>query len=123
VPPALVAALLLRGLGAAWTILAIRCADSCLLRTSVDRNNDGHPDFRIVYFAALRGPDVEARHKVLWFFGGCMRLTMFAGAIRPGAAQTIAPEARAVIQQILVARAAHMVVPRGGSTPAPSAPR
>jgi len=57
----------------------------------------------LYFYIALRGPDVEARHKVLWFFEAALAaaiITMFAGAIDLALPHTIAPEVRAVIQQI-----------------------
>ena len=72
-------------------------------------HNDGHHRDRIVYFyITLRGSDVEARHKVPWFFEAALAaaiLTMFAGAIDLALA-TRYPQARAVISKFSVLRAA-----------------
>jgi len=57
----------------------------------------------LYFYITLRGPDVESRHKVLWFFEAALAaalITMFAGAIDLALPHTIGPEARAVIQQI-----------------------
>ena len=58
----------------------------------------------IVYFyITLRGPDVEARHKVLWFFEAAIAAaitTIAAGALDLTLGQSITPGARAVIQLI-----------------------
>ena len=58
----------------------------------------------IVYFyITLRGSDVEARRKVLWFFEAALAaaiLTMFAGAIDLALPDSTTPNVRAVIQQI-----------------------
>ena len=58
----------------------------------------------IVYFyITLRGPDVEARHKVLWFFEAAIAAaitTIAAGALDLTLGQSITPAARAVIQLI-----------------------
>jgi hypothetical protein len=57
----------------------------------------------IYFYLTLRGPDVEARRKVLWFFEAALAaaiLTMFAGAIDLALPHSTAPDVRAVIQQI-----------------------
>ena len=58
----------------------------------------------IVYFyITLRGPDVEARHKVLWFFEAAIAAaitTIAAGALDLTLGQSMTPGARAVIQLI-----------------------
>jgi hypothetical protein len=59
----------------------------------------------IVYFyITLRGSDIEARHKVLWFFEAAIAAaitTMFAGALELVFGQSMTPGVRAVIQLIL----------------------
>jgi hypothetical protein len=58
----------------------------------------------IVYFyITLRGPDIEARHKVLWFFEAALAaaiITMFAGALDLALGDSMTPNARAVMQLI-----------------------
>jgi hypothetical protein len=58
----------------------------------------------IVYFyITLRGSDIEARHKVLWFFEAAIAAaitTIFAGAIELVFGQSMTPGVRAVIQLI-----------------------
>jgi hypothetical protein len=59
----------------------------------------------IVYFyITLRGSDIEARHKVLWFFEAAIAAaitTISAGAIELVFGQSMTPGVRAVIQLIL----------------------
>lgn len=58
----------------------------------------------IVYFyITLRGPDIEARHKVLWFFEAALAaaiLTMFAGALDLALGDSLSPDVRAVLQLV-----------------------
>ena len=58
----------------------------------------------IVYFyISLRGPDVEARHKVLWFFEAAIAAaitTILAGAIELAFGNVLTPDVRAVIQLV-----------------------
>jgi hypothetical protein len=58
----------------------------------------------IVYFyITLRGPDVEARHKVLWFFEAALAAaitTIAAGALDLTLGHAITPDVRAVIQLV-----------------------
>jgi hypothetical protein len=58
----------------------------------------------IVYFyITLRGQDVDARHKVLWFFEAALAAaitTIAAGALDLTLGRSITPEVRAVIQLI-----------------------
>jgi len=68
----------------------------------------------LYFYITLRGSDVEARHKVLWFFEAALAaaiLTMFAGAIDLALGDSITPNVRAVIQQIFgITRGLAMVV-------------
>ncbi len=57
----------------------------------------------LYFYITLRGPDVEARRKVLWFFEAAIAaaiITMFAGAIDLALPDSTTPDVRAVIQQI-----------------------
>ena len=57
----------------------------------------------LYFYITLRGPDVEARHKVLWFFEAALAaaiITMFAGATDLALPHSTTPDVRAVIQQI-----------------------
>jgi hypothetical protein len=58
----------------------------------------------IVYFyITLRGPDIEARHKVLWFFEAALAAaitTIAAGALDLALGNSMTPAVRAVIQLI-----------------------
>ena len=58
----------------------------------------------IVYFyITLRGPDIEARHKVLWFFEAALAAaitTIAAGALDLTLGHSMTPDVRAVIQLI-----------------------
>ena len=57
----------------------------------------------LYFYISLRGPDVEARHKVLWFFEAALAaaiITMFAGALDLAVGDSMSPNVRAVIQLI-----------------------
>jgi hypothetical protein len=57
----------------------------------------------LYFYITLRGPDVEARHKVLWFFEAALAaamITMFAGALDLALGDSMIPDVRAVIQLI-----------------------
>ena len=57
----------------------------------------------LYFYITLRGSDVEARRKVLWFFEAALAaaiLTMFAGATDLALPDSTTPDVRAVIQQI-----------------------
>src|SRR3954470_10980999 len=57
----------------------------------------------LYFYITLRGPDIEARHKVLWFFEAALAaaiLTMFGGALDLALGDSMTPDARAVIQLI-----------------------
>ena len=57
----------------------------------------------LFFYITLRGPDIEARHKVLWFFEAALAAaltTIAAGAIDLTLGNSITPDARAVIQLI-----------------------
>ena len=58
----------------------------------------------IVYFyITLRGPDVEAKHKVLWFFEAAIAaaiVTIFAGAIDLALGDSLTQDVRSVMQLI-----------------------
>jgi hypothetical protein len=57
----------------------------------------------LYFYITLRGPDVEARHKVLWFFEAALAaaiITIFAGAIDLALPASVPPDVRAVIQQV-----------------------
>jgi len=67
----------------------------------------------LYFYITLRGSDVEARHKVLWFFEAALAaaiITVFAGAIDLALPDSTTPNVRAVIQQIFgIARGLIMV--------------
>jgi hypothetical protein len=57
----------------------------------------------LFFYITLRGPDVEARHKVLWFFEAALAMaitTVIAGAIDLTMGSSMTPNVRAVIQLI-----------------------
>jgi hypothetical protein len=57
----------------------------------------------LYFYITLRGPDVEAKHKVLWFFEAALAaaiITMFAGAIDLALPDSTTANVRAGIQQI-----------------------
>jgi len=57
----------------------------------------------LFFYITLRGPDIEARHKVLWFFEAALAaaiLTMFSGALDLAIGNSMTPNARAVMQLI-----------------------
>jgi hypothetical protein len=57
----------------------------------------------LYFYITLRGPDVEARHKVLWFFEAALAaaiITMFAGALDLALGNSVRPDVRTVIQLI-----------------------
>lgn len=57
----------------------------------------------LYFYISLRGPDVVARHKVLWFFEAALAaaiITMFAGALDLALGNSVTPDVRAVIQLI-----------------------
>jgi len=106
-PPLQEAATFLLHPAAAWTISAIATAVILLMA-------DRHvfvpmwmaiTAIGIVYFyITLRGSDVDARHKVLWFFEAALAAaitTIAAGALDLTLPHSITPDFRAVIQLIL----------------------
>jgi hypothetical protein len=57
----------------------------------------------LYFYITLRGPDVEARHKVLWFFEAALAaaiITMFAGALDLALGDSMTPTARSVMQLV-----------------------
>ena len=105
-PPLRQAAAFLLHPAAAWIISATACAVILIaadIRVFV-------PIWMVItavgilyFYITLRGPDVEARRKVLWFFEAALAaaiLTMFAGAIDLALPPSVSPDVRAVIQQI-----------------------
>jgi len=57
----------------------------------------------LFFYLTLRGPDVEARRKVLWFFEAAIAVaitTIAAGALDLTLGRSISPDVRAVIQLI-----------------------
>jgi len=68
----------------------------------------------LFFYITLRGPDIEARHKVLWFFEAALAaaiITMFAGALDLALGDSMTPDVRAVIQLIFnIATGITMVV-------------
>ena len=57
----------------------------------------------LFFYITLRGPDVEARHKVLWFFEAALAAaitTIIAGAIDLTMGDSMTPNVRAVMQLI-----------------------
>jgi len=57
----------------------------------------------LFFYITLRGADVEARHKVLWFFEAALAaaiITMFAGALDLALGESMTPDVRAVMQLI-----------------------
>jgi hypothetical protein len=90
----------------AWAISATATA-------AIAVNPDGHmfiPMWMAItatgilfFYITLRGPDVDARHKVLWFFEAALAgaiITMFAGALDLAIGDSMTPNARAVMQLI-----------------------
>jgi hypothetical protein len=57
----------------------------------------------LYFYITLRGSDVVARHKVLWFFEAALAaaiITMFAGALDLALGNSLRPDVRAVVQLI-----------------------
>ena len=57
----------------------------------------------LFFYITLRGPDIEARHKVLWFFEAALAAaitTIAAGALDLTLGQSMTPDVRAVIHLI-----------------------
>ena len=57
----------------------------------------------LYFYITLRGPDIEARHKVLWFFEAALAAaitTIAAGALDLALGHSMTPDVRAVIQLI-----------------------
>ncbi len=57
----------------------------------------------LYFYITLRGPDAEARHKVLWFFEAALAaamITMLAGALDLALGDSMSADVRAVIQLV-----------------------
>jgi len=57
----------------------------------------------VFFYITLRGSDIEARHKVLWFIEAALAaaiITMFAGALDLALGDSMTPSARAVMHLV-----------------------
>jgi len=105
-PPLQKAAAFLLHPAAAWIISATACAVILIaadIRVFVPLWMAITAIGILFFYISLRGPDVEARHKVLWFFEAALAaaiITILAGATDLALPDSTTPGVRAVIQQI-----------------------